>query len=405
MRKLVSRTTTKNQRVSKRRHRKQQHLLDVKVRSRKAFEQRTRWITNAICTLILIGAAGAGLYFGGRAAINKWVVENVDFHLDEVRVTTDGSLSRREIIEVSGITEGMSIFAMNLNAARENLTKMSQVESVEIQRIFPNKAVIRVNERHPVAWLAPVGTEDASASPEALLIDRGGTAMRMLNPPTKYVHLPVITGVDLRQIDLGRATESAEVKAALELLRLNEENLAFQIAEIDLSKGYCLMARGRNRAVIAFGLDRISEQLERLGLLLDEIARSHREVRTVNLMVERNVPVTFMDGEDSLIVPALQGTSPGMNPEATMDDMPDAAIEMHANETLRAQPVAPSPAPAPAAPAATAAASARPVKAASPTVKVKPFLSTPKATPTPAAGKKGLRKSFTEELRTKNGQR
>jgi hypothetical protein len=49
-------------------------------------------------------------------------------------------------------------------------------------------------------------------------------------------------------------------------------------------------------AKISFPLDDIDRHLDRLTAVLEGVARSHNgmEVQTVNLMVERNIPVTFV---------------------------------------------------------------------------------------------------------------
>ena len=49
------------------------------------------------------------------------------------------------------------------------------------------------------------------------------------------------------------------------------------------------------RAKLTFGLDDIGRQLERLGAVLDYAAAQGKEIRTVNLMVERNIPAVLGD--------------------------------------------------------------------------------------------------------------
>ena len=57
-----------NQRVSNSRQRRRQHLLDVKVRSRSATEQRNRRILVFISKVVLATALMIGIYFGAREA-------------------------------------------------------------------------------------------------------------------------------------------------------------------------------------------------------------------------------------------------------------------------------------------------------------------------------------------------
>ena len=67
----------------------------------------------------------------------------------------------------------------------------------------------------------------------------------------------------------------------------------FQIREIDVSKGYCLLVSDKNHTRVTFGFDDLDAQLQRLEQFLVYSDDSKRELETVNLLVQRNIPVTF----------------------------------------------------------------------------------------------------------------
>ena len=67
----------------------------------------------------------------------------------------------------------------------------------------------------------------------------------------------------------------------------------FQIREIDVSKGYCLLVSDKNHTRVTFGFDNLDTQLQRLEQFLVYSDDSKRELETVNLLVQRNIPVTF----------------------------------------------------------------------------------------------------------------
>ncbi len=67
----------------------------------------------------------------------------------------------------------------------------------------------------------------------------------------------------------------------------------FQIREIDLSKSYCLLVTDKNRTRVTFGLNDLETQLQRLEQFLVYCDDSKQELETVNLVVQRNIPVTF----------------------------------------------------------------------------------------------------------------
>jgi hypothetical protein len=113
---------------------------------------------------------------------------------------------------------------------------------------------------------------------------------------TEYLGLPSITGCTSESLEAGKIVESSEAKAALELVRLSSASFMqtrFQIREIDVSKGYCLVVSDKNHTRVTFGFDNLETQLQRLEQFLVYADDSKRELATVNLLVQRNIPVTF----------------------------------------------------------------------------------------------------------------
>src|SRR5205809_3482563 len=67
----------------------------------------------------------------------------------------------------------------------------------------------------------------------------------------------------------------------------------FQIREIDVSKSYCLLVTDKNHARVTLALNDLEAQLQRLEQFLVYCDDSKQELETVNLLVQRNIPVTF----------------------------------------------------------------------------------------------------------------
>jgi cell division protein FtsQ len=290
----------RNRRVSSKKQRKQQHLLDVKVRSRAANRQRDRRILTWLSVVVLVGAAIGGIMVGGRAALRRFFWQNPDYNLAEVQFHTDGSLTRDEVLAATGIQEGKNIFTINLGNARKGLVALPQVDRADIERILPNKISIEIAERKPVAWVTGKDDDNPSADPGAFLADKTGLLLRVKKQVPEYYHLPVICGLQVDNYDEGQVIDLPEMRAALELIRLTGENPAkYQVRSIDISKGYCLVVTDERHAKITFPLDNIDQQLNRLAMLYADVDTSAREIQTVNLLVQRNIPVTFVPPIDS----------------------------------------------------------------------------------------------------------
>src|SRR5579864_7181398 len=129
---MMKTAPARNQRNSSRKQRKQQHLLDVKVRSRAATRQRSRRVLAWFSALFLFCGAIGGIVYGGREALRRFFWQNPDYNLAGVAIHTDGSLTRDQVIAATNIHEGKNIFTINLSAARNGLMALPQVDRAEI---------------------------------------------------------------------------------------------------------------------------------------------------------------------------------------------------------------------------------------------------------------------------------
>lgn len=287
------RSSGKNQRVSKPRQRRQQHLLEVTVRRDIARVQRNRAVIGFVCKSLLIVSLCVGAWIGGHEVLRRYLWENPEYYLSDIRWTTDGALTREQILTTAGLVEGTNIFSIDLTKSRNALDQLPQVERVELRRSLPNRIDITITERRPVAWVCQRAEEDPSASEKAFLIDARGVVMRSKTILPEYLHLPVISGVEVENLAPGQKVRSFEMQAALDLIRLTPDNTRFQVKNLDLSRGYCVLVTDQLHRKITFGLDRVDLQLERLMRCFEVLEPQGKELQTANLLVERNMPLTF----------------------------------------------------------------------------------------------------------------
>ncbi|PZR73220.1 MAG: hypothetical protein DLM73_11155 [Chthoniobacterales bacterium] len=294
----------RNERVSNTKQRRQQHLLDVRVRSHKATQHRNRRVLVVVSKVALAAAVCIGLVLGVRFGAKRLFFENPDYQLSQIEVQTDGTLQRDQILKTADLRENENIFLINLAQVHDHLQQLPQVDEVQVVRKMPGEIDIRIVERKPIAWITSDKTiSDPFASDVAFLVDARGVLMKEKKLLPEYLGLPLITGCTSESLEAGKVVESFEAKAALELLRLSTRSFMqtrFQVREIDLSKGYCLVVSDKNHSRVTFGFDNLDMQLQRLEQFLVYADDSKQELATVNLLVQRNIPVTF--GKNSVEV-------------------------------------------------------------------------------------------------------
>jgi cell division septal protein FtsQ len=300
----------RNRRLSNVRQRRQQHLLDVKVRSRRATQHRIRSAMDVVWkAVLLVALCGAG-YAGAREVARRLFFQNPDYQVKTIELQTDGTLQREQVLKAADLREGANIFSVNLASVRDRIQQLPQADEVEVMRKLPGEIDIRIVERKPVAWItSEKEINDPFTSDSAYLVGARGVLMKQKKMLPEYLGLPLIVGCSSEALEAGKTIESPEAKTALELLRMTESNFLqtrFQIREIDISKNYCLLVTDKNRSRVMFALNDLEEQMRRLQVFLDYCDNTKQELNTLNLVAQRNIPVTFTSPAAAVINDTLE---------------------------------------------------------------------------------------------------
>ena len=310
--------------AKKRRH---QHLLDTGVRSSEAERQRNRRWLGAGVKLFIAAALVIGSYFGIKRLVAHTILQNARYNISELDVETDGILRPEDILETADLHKGTNIFRVDLAKAQALVAAIPQVEKVSVSRQLPNRVAIQINERKPVAWIAsthgPATRDEVVSSKYSWLVDAAGILLCPKKLGVQDRFLPIIRNYNEGPFSEGQEASGEEMKAALDLLRAQQESsntARFQIEEIDLSRRFGLTVTDRNGLQVLFGLDEMDRQLKRLDVYLQAIDQRAQRPQTINLLVERNVPVTF-------VVDAVATDKPAAGqPSAAPSPTPGSAV-------------------------------------------------------------------------------
>lgn len=277
-----------------RRERHVLHLAAKKTRTRDPLFWQKAGLT--LASLSLCGFLLVGLGFAARAGYEHWVLRNPAFALAQIEIELpSGSLARQEILNAAAVEPGQSLPAINLDEVRARIEALPSVAAVQVERRLPQTLRIRVEERQPVARLLPTSRVGARLAQAIYYLDAAGFVIKP-KPGEQLKPLPVITGVPSDAVVEGQRLDLPEVESALRFLGLSEYSLIR--AELDLNrisveqKGY-LVVWTRNRGSIRFRTDHLSEQIQRLEVILNDAKNRRLVVRSVDLSPERNVPVTY----------------------------------------------------------------------------------------------------------------
>ncbi len=254
---------------------------------------------------IALGVLALGLY--ARSLWKQSFHGNPDFRVGRFEFHSNGGIAAQQAATAAGLRTGMNLMEVDLSGVRTRLLALPRVKEVNVERRLPDRIAIELTERLPVAWItsAANGIDQKSR----LFVDRDGVAFKCEELLREYMALPVIDAADQPVITLGQPVDAAPILAALALLeqmRTREWSVPCSVERIEIPNAWTLVAGMESGSEFTFHPDKLAKQMERLEFILARTHTAGKSVRTVNLQMQRNVPVTFYDTVADAGRPAVQ---------------------------------------------------------------------------------------------------
>lgn len=159
--------------------------------------------------------------------------------------------------------KGQNFVFLNKNDIKETFLANSYVKEVEISRKFPNKIMVTIKERAPVAFLV---TTDGfiQVSEDSIFLD-------IKQSPGSY-NLPLITGVELYAIPgVGKKIESPALEEALKIVSGSSKMLMGKIAELNVDNERIIAYTRNGITILLGGAEDIENKLKILEGILESI--------------------------------------------------------------------------------------------------------------------------------------
>jgi cell division septal protein FtsQ len=283
------------------------HVLDVKLRSDQVRKSRLRWGTIAFG--ILFGAV-FGCYVLWRAGdwvLNRMIYENRAFAIREIQVQTDGIISGDQLRRWANVKPGQNLLALDLARVKRDLERVPTIATVSLQRILPRTLCIRVTEREAVAQVNVPRTRPGGGSTEVVVyhLDAEGFVLLPVDPRQRSTPpapaedtLPILSGLNLAELQPGRRVNSPQIEAALSLISqfaCSPMAGLVDLRNIDVTGPDVLVVTTAQHSEVTFGFEDMERQLGRWREIHDLGLRLKRNVATIDLAVSNNVPVRWLE--------------------------------------------------------------------------------------------------------------
>jgi cell division septal protein FtsQ len=241
--------------------------------------------------VLMLVCSGAGVL------MRELYYENPSYGVKEIKVHTDGDLTRRRIMEAARVQEGENSLKVDLAGVRERLESLPQVRAAEVRRVLPDKIEIVVRERRPVARLeAPAVRDELWGGDRACLLDAEGVPFPVEFMLSSYLRLPRVVAPELNQVAFGERLASDYVERALKLLAYHNEAFyeeQFEVRSIEPAAPYSILVTYGNDARVTFGRHELGRQMADFLVIMDQAKEHGWLIDTLNLIVEGSAPVTF----------------------------------------------------------------------------------------------------------------
>lgn len=248
---------------------------------------------------VLLETGRALLLTGAIVAVTALLIAAFDFtlrspHLGVRETVVRGckELTEKEVLSLAGIRSSPNVLGVNLEAMARRIRANPWIREVSIGRELPNRLVIVIRERTPVALL--------EKQKEMFLLDENGAPFKKLEPGEGN-DLPVLTGC----VREGRIDEPL-LKSALALLKIlagtKDGPPIGTVSEIHGNETFGLSLFTDRGLCLQVGFDGYEGKLKRLAPVMEDLDR--KNMRSAFLMIDLNDPAKINVERRNILAPA-----------------------------------------------------------------------------------------------------
>ena len=182
-------------------------------------------------TLITLGAMAVciGLFFGWKAMSTVMFLENPQYTVKTVEISTRLAVTPQEVMNHTGIREGINIFSFNASDKRQKLLRnVPNLSDVRIVKTMPDKVQIVAIDRLPVMRLGET----------SFAADKDGNIMTLDEKQRgMWLSLPILLDSTerTRPVPGQRITGKAAIALAIVKAYNEMDGISFRIEYIDTS--------------------------------------------------------------------------------------------------------------------------------------------------------------------------
>jgi cell division septal protein FtsQ len=225
--------------------------------------------------------------------VGHWIyahlLEDPFFRVKEVELEGCKKIAKETLLPLT-MTEGMpNLFTVRLREVARRLESHPWIEHVRLRKVFPNKILIQIEERKPIAILQ---------LEELYYIDTKGVIFSPVGGRDEY-NYPFLTGLTRQVLEKDPVEAKRLIMKALELLKITDEEKVSpleEISEIHMEKIFGIQCFTQAEGVeVKLGWENFGEKLRRLSMIWSDLQKRGFSVASIDCsdlkrMVVKKIP-------------------------------------------------------------------------------------------------------------------
>ncbi len=185
------------------------------------------------------------------------------FEIRETSVRGLKELTEKDVLSLAEIKSGQNILAVNVDVLERRVAANPWIKNVYVGREFPNRLVVDVRERTPIALV--------KQSSDFYLMDVDGIVFKKL-AKGEEVDLAIITGINVQD-----KTKSKLLSDTLSLLKVfsgsNLYSFLGSISEAHIDEVFGLSLLTDKGLYLKMGMDDFERKLRKLALVMNDMEK------------------------------------------------------------------------------------------------------------------------------------
>jgi cell division protein FtsQ len=211
------------------------------------------------------------------------------FRVRVVEVEGNQKITKETLLSLTMLEGAPNLFSVNLEEMVERIESHPWIESVTVRKVFPNKILVQIEERKPMAIIQ---------LEELYYIDGKGEIFSPVGDKDEY-NYPYLTGLTRATLEKDPAEATRLISKALELLRIvDREKIPplEDISEIHLEKVFGIYCFTKSEGVeVKLGWEDFGEKLKRLSLIWSDLRKRGFSISSIDCshlerMVVKKIP-------------------------------------------------------------------------------------------------------------------